>query len=106
MEEKTRSLLCEIDNAITTIKSAFGAPGDHGYDTPQGKALYALYLLQADIANLLMEEDERALDMWASGEFERVWDAVISGELKPPARQSNSERLEQLERLRKKREAR
>lgn len=32
-----------IKDAVAGIKAAFGAPGDYGYDTKEGKALYALY---------------------------------------------------------------
>lgn len=29
-------------DAIKEVLRVFGAPGDHGYDTPEGKALFAL----------------------------------------------------------------
>jgi len=53
MNDETRTLLCDTINMITIVKAAFGAPGEHGYSTPEGQALYGLYLLQADIVNLL-----------------------------------------------------
>ena len=31
------------DDAIEAIRKAFGAPGGYGYETAEGKALYALY---------------------------------------------------------------
>lgn len=33
----------KIRAAIDGVRAAFGAPGDHGYDTREGKALFALY---------------------------------------------------------------
>ncbi len=35
--------------AIDGVRSAFGPIGDWGYDTPQGKALQALYVVRGDI---------------------------------------------------------
>jgi hypothetical protein len=35
--------------SIGAVKSAFGAPGDYGYDTAHGKSLYALYRASAEI---------------------------------------------------------
>jgi hypothetical protein len=29
--------------AVQEVHRAFGAPGDYGYEKPEGKALYALY---------------------------------------------------------------
>jgi|GEM_PF-3569889 len=60
MDNETRSLLCEIDNAITTIKSAFGAPGDYGYNTPKGAALFVLCWRQSDIINHLRKQEAYA----------------------------------------------
>jgi hypothetical protein len=37
------------DGQISAIHSAFGAPGDHGYESREGKALYALYLFQVEL---------------------------------------------------------
>lgn len=39
----TSSILQRVVDAIHDIHAAFGAPGDYGYETPKGKALYALY---------------------------------------------------------------
>lgn len=39
----------ETDAAITSLKNAFGAPGDWGYGRPEGDSLFKLYQLQADI---------------------------------------------------------
>ncbi|TRO96764.1 hypothetical protein FKB34_01985 [Glycocaulis profundi] len=40
------TLLATASEALAlydTIQKAFGAPGDHGYSTPEGKALFAIY---------------------------------------------------------------
>jgi len=60
MNDETCTLLCDINNAIALAKAAFGAPGDYGYSTPAGKALYTLYLLQLDIDDLLMQEKDES----------------------------------------------
>lgn len=39
--------ITELVQAIETVRRAFGAPGDHGYETREGKALYALYNARA-----------------------------------------------------------
>lgn len=54
-----------MKDAVAGIKAAFGAPGDHGYDTKEGKALYALYraaaaLTQVDLSIYSTPEYERA----------------------------------------------
>ena len=48
--------LTKLFDAVHQVKRAFGAPGDFGYETREGKALYALYaavveLRQADEAS-------------------------------------------------------
>lgn len=57
----TSAIASTID-AIEQIKRAFGAPGDHGYGTPEGDALFALYrsyaALQADPPKVKMPEQE------------------------------------------------
>jgi hypothetical protein len=35
---------------VNDLHKAFGAPGDFGYDTPQGKALFAIYQIQRKLA--------------------------------------------------------
>ena len=42
-------LVNEMDVQITAIHRAFGAPGDYGYSTRQGIALYELYKFQAEL---------------------------------------------------------
>jgi hypothetical protein len=37
-----------MTNAVRAIRNAFGAPGDYGYESKEGKALYALYLAHAE----------------------------------------------------------
>lgn len=39
----------EIVRQIDLIKAAFGAPGDWGYSTREGEALYELYRFQAEM---------------------------------------------------------
>ena len=34
------------NDQITAIRAAFGAPGDYGYESREGKALYELYKFQ------------------------------------------------------------
>lgn len=40
----------EIRAAIRAVSAAFEAPGDYGYDTPKGDALYRLYCLHTKLA--------------------------------------------------------
>ena len=42
-------LLNKMANAIDAVHSAFGAPGDYGYGSMEGDALFALYRLRIDI---------------------------------------------------------
>lgn len=37
------------DQEISAIHAAFGAPGDYGYESREGKALYALYKFQVEL---------------------------------------------------------
>ncbi len=46
-------LLVSVRQAIETVHRAFGAPGDHGYGTPQGDALFELYKQRAAVADAL-----------------------------------------------------
>lgn len=52
----TNILLREARNAIKAIHKAFGAPGDYGYGTAQGQALFDLYKVEAAIAHLTTQE--------------------------------------------------
>ena len=47
------SLLAALDAAIRDLHAAFGAPGDYGYGTPEGDALYKVYRLQVEAAALV-----------------------------------------------------
>lgn len=53
-----QNLLVDIANAIGEVKSAFGAPGDYGYNTGEGLALFNLYKLRPEIHDAL---DARAV---------------------------------------------
>lgn len=37
------------EEKIIAIHAAFGAPGDYGYDSREGKALYELYKIQVEL---------------------------------------------------------
>jgi hypothetical protein len=39
----------EGEATVEAIHHAFGAPGDFGYDSPEGKALYGLYMFWGKI---------------------------------------------------------
>ena len=41
--------LQKISAAIDACHKAFGAPGDYGYGTPKGDALFALYRVRVDV---------------------------------------------------------
>lgn len=45
------------DEQITAIHAAFGAPGDHGYESREGKALYGLYKFQAELRTAIRDAD-------------------------------------------------
>ena len=49
-----------IRTRIAAVKSAFGAPGDWGYDDPKGESLYGLYTLGATVRDQL---DAAAADL-------------------------------------------
>lgn len=46
-------LLNTLADQISDIKKAFGAPGDYGYGTPSGDALFALYQSEMTIRNAM-----------------------------------------------------
>lgn len=43
----TRQHIAGLLTASRAVHAAFGAPGDYGYDTKEGAALYQLYLAMA-----------------------------------------------------------
>jgi hypothetical protein len=45
------------DEQITAIHAVFGAPGDYGYDSQEGKALYALYNFQMILRAAIKDEE-------------------------------------------------
>lgn len=47
------ALLREASERITEVKRAFGAPGDYGYGTAEGNALYELYVFRSKLLNAL-----------------------------------------------------
>jgi hypothetical protein len=42
---------------IAAIKTAFGAPGDYGYESNEGKALYELYKFQLILREAIKREE-------------------------------------------------
>lgn len=53
MTQAQRCLLIAVRDAIDAAHRAFGAPGDHGYGTPEGNALFELYKQRAAVADAL-----------------------------------------------------
>jgi hypothetical protein len=45
--------LKEADHAFAEIKAAFGAPGDYGYSSPEGKALFTAYKAWASVRSAI-----------------------------------------------------
>lgn len=41
------------DQEISAIHKAFGAPGDHGYDSREGQALFSLYRFQMELRDAI-----------------------------------------------------
>lgn len=53
----TTSLLQRVVDVVNDVHTAFGAPGDFGYETLKGRALYALYQARNAVAALTDEPD-------------------------------------------------
>ncbi|ODT55707.1 MAG: hypothetical protein ABS59_02900 [Methylobacterium sp. SCN 67-24] len=53
-------LLVSVREAIDAVHRALGAPGDHGYSTPAGAALFELYKQRAALAAALDEAGRKA----------------------------------------------
>lgn len=60
MNDETLALLRKVEDAIVKTKAAFGAPGDYGYNTAEGAALYELYLVRHDCLVAIADAEERA----------------------------------------------
>lgn len=45
------------DEEISAIHAAFGAPGNYGYSTPEGKALFSLYKFQTELRNAIRQAE-------------------------------------------------
>lgn len=43
----------QADEKITATHAAFGAPGDYGYDSREGKALFELYKFQMELRAII-----------------------------------------------------
>ena len=46
------------DELINVIHKAFGAPGDHGYESREGKALFDLYRFQSELRAAIAASSE------------------------------------------------
>lgn len=51
--EPLRPHAVEMSAAIDEIKRVFGAPGHHGYGTPEGEALFRLFRAQVALHNAM-----------------------------------------------------
>ncbi len=54
----TKELLEKALAAIEAVHTAFGAPGDYGYSTREGAALFELYKVEADIFAFVSSFDD------------------------------------------------
>lgn len=45
------------DAQINAIHSAFGAPGDYGYESRQGQALFGLYRFQMELRAAIQQAE-------------------------------------------------
>jgi hypothetical protein len=45
------------DEQIAAIRAAFGAPGDYGYESREGKSLYELYKFQLILRAAIKDEE-------------------------------------------------
>ena len=46
-----------VDEQISAIHRAFGAPGGYGYESREGKALFGLYKAQVDLHSAISEAE-------------------------------------------------
>ena len=60
MSAPDRFLLIAVRDAIAAVHRAFGAPGDYGYGTPKGDALFELYKQRAAIADAIEAGEQRS----------------------------------------------
>lgn len=73
------------DLQISAIHAAFGAPGDYGYESREGKALYELYKFQVElraaIRQALIDEVRASADIEkAVAEFEDMFGKITATE--------------------------
>ena len=57
-EDEKRNLVDEIENIdvlSARIHREFGSPGDYGYETTEGKALFAIYKFQHELRKIQRE---------------------------------------------------
>lgn len=46
------------DEQITAVHKTFGAPGDYGYESREGIALFALYRFQVELREAIRQAQE------------------------------------------------
>ncbi len=56
--EQAEALLREADGEISALHTAMGAPGDYGYDSREGKALFRIYNFLSKIRAVLKEQEQ------------------------------------------------
>lgn len=67
------------EEAISAIYKAFGSPGDYGYETKEGKALFALYRFQASVLSSALQEASAPAARVPKGDTEilkEAWSAL------------------------------
>ncbi len=47
----------EADAQISAIHKAFGVPGDYGYESREGQALFALYKFQIELREAIQQAE-------------------------------------------------
>lgn len=61
MPSTVLSILEMADEHISAIKAAFGSPGDWGYESKEGKALYQLYKFQMLLREAIRDEQAKSI---------------------------------------------
>ena len=47
-----------VNEQISAMHRAFGSPGDYGYESREGKALFGLYRAQVDLRSAIAEAEK------------------------------------------------
>lgn len=48
----------KADEEISALHRAFGAPGDYGYESREGRALFALYRFQSELRAVISQAED------------------------------------------------